>query len=62
MSVPLLKTTADPCAFSVEIGLKEKVQGSSTAMFGVPGRAGQHYPGCGGKIGERDCNIQLLRC
>lgn len=52
MSVLLLKTTAVLCAYSVEIGLKEQVQGSSAAMFGVPGRAGQHYPGCGGKTGR----------
>lgn len=39
MSVPLLKADAVPCSSSVEIGLKEQVQGSSAAVFGIPGRA-----------------------
>lgn len=62
MSVPLLKTSAVPCASSVETGLKKQVQGSSAVMFVIPGRAGQHYPPCVVKIRERDCSIQLRRC
>lgn len=62
ISVPLLKTSAVPCASSVEIGLKKQVQGSSAVMFGVAGRAGQPYPPCVVEISGKDCSIQLLRC